>query len=62
MKNCRIEEETDDSYINSTLIIETGTFRMDLKNKLSKKYLNFTPEQLLRSFPFCQLSLQDHHL
>ena len=34
MKNCRIEEETDDSYINNTLIIVTGTFRMDLKNKL----------------------------
>ena len=31
MKNCRIEEETDDSYINNTLIIITGTFRMDLK-------------------------------
>ena len=62
MKNCRIEEETDDKYINNTLIIVTGTFRMDLKNKLSNKYLNFTPEQLLRSFPFYQLSLQDHHL
>ena len=32
MKNCRIEEETDDSYINNTLIIVTGTYRMDLKN------------------------------
>ena len=62
MKNCRIEEETDDKYINDTLIIVTGDFRMDLKNKLSNKYLNFTPEQLLRSFLFYQFSLQDHHL
>ena len=62
MKNCRIEEDTDDSYINNTLKIVTGTFRMDFKNKLKNKYLIFTPAQLLRSFPFYQFSLQGHHL
>ena len=62
MRNCRIEEDTDDSYIKDTLKIVTGTFRMDFKNKLKNKYLIFTPVQLLRSFPFYQFSLQDHHL